>query len=146
MQKLTFNTKIGNQMQNLYCRNVRNVKFPKIVAEKFAFYNFNQIDEKRRTAIYVRISTAMQKTDRQVEELVAFAKSNRLNFDESTDIYKDIISGFKDGEDRPNFSILMAKLEMGEYTQVLFSEFSHLERKPTNLLRDLEKFQSLGIY
>ena len=39
MQKLTFNTKIGNQMQNLYCRNVRNVKFPKIVAEKFAFYN-----------------------------------------------------------------------------------------------------------
>ena len=26
-------------MQNLYCRNVRNVKFPKIVAEKFAFYN-----------------------------------------------------------------------------------------------------------
>ena len=34
---------------------------------------FNQIDEKRRTAIYVRISTAMQKTDRQVEELVAFA-------------------------------------------------------------------------
>lgn len=53
---------------------------------------FNQIDEKRRTAIYVRISTAMQKTDRQVEELVAFAKSNRLNFDESTDIYKDIIN------------------------------------------------------
>ena len=40
MQKLTFNTKIGNQMQNLYCRNVRNVKFPKIVAEKLAFYTF----------------------------------------------------------------------------------------------------------
>lgn len=41
MQKRTFNPKIGNQMQNLYCRNVRNVKFPKIVAEKFAFYNWN---------------------------------------------------------------------------------------------------------
>lgn len=25
-------------MQNLYCRNLLNVKFPKIVAEKFAFY------------------------------------------------------------------------------------------------------------
>ena len=69
---------------------------------------FNQIDEKRRTAIYVRISTAMQKTD------------------------------------RPNFSILMAKLEMGEYTQVLFSEFSRLERKPTNLLHDLEKYEFPG--
>ena len=38
MQKLTFNTKIGNQMQNLYCRNVRNVKFLKTGTEKFAFY------------------------------------------------------------------------------------------------------------
>ena len=28
----------GNQMQNLSCRNVLNVKFPKIVAVKFAFY------------------------------------------------------------------------------------------------------------
>ena len=35
---------------------------------------FNQIDEKRRTAIYVRISTAMQKMDRQVEKLVSFAE------------------------------------------------------------------------
>lgn len=107
---------------------------------------FNSIDETRRTAIYVRISTAMQKTDRQVEDLVDFAKTNRLNFNESTDIYKDIISGFKDGEDRPNLSILMTKLELGEYKQVLFSEFSRLERKPTNLLRDLEKFQALGVY
>ena len=62
--------------------------------------NYNQIDEKRRTAIYVRISTAIQKTDRQVEELVAFAKANKLNFDESTDIYRDIISGFKDDDFR----------------------------------------------
>ena len=30
--------KNGNQMQNLSCRNVLNVKFPKIVAEKFAYY------------------------------------------------------------------------------------------------------------
>lgn len=50
---------------------------------------FNSIDETRRTAIYVRISAAMQKTDRQVEDLVDFAKTNRLNFNESTDIYKD---------------------------------------------------------
>ena len=27
-------------MQNLCCRNVLNVKFPKIVAEKFAFYKY----------------------------------------------------------------------------------------------------------
>ena len=39
----------------------------------------NRIDTKR-TAVYVRISTSMQKTDRQVEELVTFAKENKLNF------------------------------------------------------------------
>lgn len=40
----------------------------------------NRIDTQRRTAVYVRISTSMQKTDRQVEELVTFAKENKLNF------------------------------------------------------------------
>ena len=30
-------------MQNLYCRNLLNVKFPKIVAEKFAFYTKSTI-------------------------------------------------------------------------------------------------------
>ena len=34
----------------------------------------NKIDTQRRTAVYVRISTSMQKTDRQIEELVTFAK------------------------------------------------------------------------
>ena len=33
-------------MQNLCCRNVLNVKFPKIVAEKFAFYNQEISSEK----------------------------------------------------------------------------------------------------
>ena len=42
----------------------------------------NRIDTQRRTAVYVRISTSMQKTDRQVEELVTFAKENKLNFNE----------------------------------------------------------------
>ena len=98
-------------------------------------------DEKRRTAIYVRISTAMQKTDRQQEELVSHAELNQFNFNRNLDVYVDVISGFKDGEMRPNFSILKTKVEMGEYRQILFSEFSRLDRKPSNLLRDLEWFQ-----
>ena len=35
---------------------------------------------KRHTAIYVRISTASQKTDRQQEELTSYAELNQLNF------------------------------------------------------------------
>lgn len=45
-------------------------------------FSNNRIDTQRRTAVYVRISTSMQKTGRQVEELVTFAKENKLNFNE----------------------------------------------------------------
>ena len=44
-------------MQNLYCRNVRNVKFPKIVAEKFAFYRngyqWSEIDTANLVVMFV---------------------------------------------------------------------------------------------
>ena len=41
-------------------------------------FSNNRIDTQRRTAVYVRISTSMQKTDRQVEELVTFAGSSAI--------------------------------------------------------------------
>lgn len=58
---------------------------------------FNQIERGRRTAIYIRISTSQQQTDRQETELKEFALRNGLNFSEKTDMYIDIISGFKEG-------------------------------------------------
>ena len=95
---------------------------------------FNQIERSRRTAIYIRISTSQQQTDRQETELKEFALRNGLNFNEKTDMYIDIISGFKEGEARPQYSILKNKVESGLYQQILFSEFSRLDRKPSNLL------------
>lgn len=53
-----------------------------------------------RTAIYVRISTAQQKTDRQVVELKEYAKSHAITID-ADDIFIDVISEFKNGEIRP---------------------------------------------
>ena len=103
---------------------------------------FNSFDEKRHTAIYVRISTASQKTDRQQEELTSYAELNQLNFNRNLDVFIDVVSGFKDGVERPNFSVLKTKIELGVYQQVLFSEFSRLDRKPSNLLKDLEWFQA----
>lgn len=58
-----------------------------------------------RTAIYVRISTAQQKTDRQVVELKEYAKSHAITID-ADDIFIDVISGFKNGEIRPQYSVL----------------------------------------
>lgn len=63
---------------------------------------FNSIDQMRHTAIYVRISTASQKTDRQQEELTSYAELILLNFNRNLDVFIDVVSGFKDGEERPN--------------------------------------------
>ena len=74
-----------------------------------------------------RISTASQKTDRQQEELTRYAEINHLNFNRNLDVFIDVVSGFMDGEERPNFSALKTKIALGEYRQVLFSEFSPYE-------------------
>ena len=58
---------------------------------------FGEIDKNRKTAIYIRISTSMQQTDRQREELLDYAMRNDIVIREE-DIYVDIISGFKEGE------------------------------------------------
>ena len=75
---------------------------------------FSQIDKNRKTAIYIRISTSMQQTDRQREELLDYAMKNNIPISEE-DIYVDIISGFKEGETRPNYGILKHKVEDGVY-------------------------------
>ena len=53
---LKLDKKIGNQMQNLFCRNVRNVKFPKIVAEKFAFYRQNNYERRNNIIVHSLLS------------------------------------------------------------------------------------------
>ena len=106
---------------------------------------FGEIDTNRRTAIYIRISTSHQQTDRQKEELLDYAKRSGIAVGEE-DIYVDIISGFKEGETRPNYGILKRKVEDGEYQQILFSEFSRLDRKPSNLLKSIEYYQSKDVH
>ena len=39
---------------------------------------FGEIDKNRKTAIYIRISTSHQQTDRQKEELLDFAIRNGI--------------------------------------------------------------------
>ena len=106
---------------------------------------FNSPETARRTAIYVRISTNKQQTDRQVVELKEYASKAGITITDN-DIYTDIISGFKDGELRPQYSFLKQKIEAGEYQQILFSEFSRLDRKPSNLLRSIEYYQKHDVH
>lgn len=95
-------------------------------------------------AIYCRVSTQQQSTDRQQEELLKLAKDKRYNID-AKHIYVDVISGFKKGEVRPAFSKMVEDVENGEIDIILFSEFSRLARNATELLEQINYFKNKNV-
>lgn len=60
-------------------------------------------------------------------------------------IYVDIISGFKAGEVRPEFSRMLSELSPKGITCILFSEFSRLARNATELLEQVNFFRERKI-
>ena len=95
---------------------------------------------KEIVAIYCRVSTQMQSTDRQREELLKLA--NEKGWDVPDDrIYVDVISGFKSGEVRPEFSRMLSEITPKGISCILFSEFSRLARNATELLEQINFFR-----
>ena len=97
-----------------------------------------------KTAIYCRISTSMQSTDRQKEDLLKVAERFKVEID-TDHIYIDIITGFSVGEERPNYSALLSEVEKGNIDTILFSELTRLGRNSTELLAEVQKLQNKGI-
>lgn len=95
-------------------------------------------------AIYCRVSTQQQSTDRQQEELLKLASEKGYVVDKSN-IYIDVISGFKKGEVRPAFSQMLEDIENGKIKMILFSEFSRLARNATELLQHINYFKDKNI-
>ena len=98
-------------------------------------------------AIYCRVSTQLQSNDRQKQELLRFARDRGWNIPDER-IYVDVISGFKAGEVRPEFSRLLCELKSNGITCILFSEFSRLARNATDLLQQINFFreQKINLY
>ena len=97
-----------------------------------------------KTAIYCRISTSMQSTDRQREDLLKVAERFKYEID-AEHIYVDIITGFSIGEERPNYSALLDEVEKGNIDTILFSELTRLGRNSTELLAEVQRLQDKGI-
>lgn len=97
-----------------------------------------------KTAIYCRISTQMQSTDRQKEDLLKVAEHFKYVVDPDH-IFIDIITGFSIGEDRPNYSALLSEVEKGNIDTVLFSELTRLGRNSTELLAEVQRLQDKGV-
>lgn len=95
-------------------------------------------------AIYCRVSTQQQTTDRQKEELTKLANERHYEVDDNH-IYVDVISGYKKGEVRPAFSSMIEDIEKGEIDTILFSEFSRLARNATELLQQINYFKEKNV-
>lgn len=108
------------------------------------FNDANIIIMKEIVAIYCRVSTQMQSTDRQREELLAFSKEKGWDIPDDR-IYVDVISGFKSGEVRPEFSRMLSEITPKGISCILFSEFSRLARNATELLEQINYFREKKI-
>lgn len=98
-----------------------------------------------KVAIYCRVSTQMQSTDRQKEDLLKYAKERGYVISDDN-IYVDVISGFKSGEVRPEYSRMIENVKSGRINLILFSELTRLGRNATELLDEIKKFQEMGVH
>lgn len=98
----------------------------------------------QKKAIYCRISSQMQSTDRQREDLLQVAKNLNYHIDEGN-IYVDIITGYSVAEERPRYSALLAEVNKGNIDTILFSELTRLGRNSTELLSEVQRLQNKGV-
>ena len=94
-----------------------------------------------KIAIYCRVSTEQQSTDRQKQELTKYASEKLERPVADEDIYTDVISGYKKGELRPEYSKLKTEVEAGNIDTILFSEFTRVSRTANELLNEIQFFQ-----
>lgn len=71
---------------------------------------------KDKVAIYCRISTQMQSTDRQEEELLKYAEQNNYKVE---DVYVDVVTGFSVFEERKRYSDLLKAIDEGKIEIIL---------------------------
>nr|WP_320038872.1 recombinase family protein [uncultured Bacteroides sp.] len=99
---------------------------------------------KKKTALYCRVSSSQQTTDRQSIELLDFANNNNIQIDNDM-IFKDIISGYSTFEERIAYNELLNKVNNGEICTILFSEFTRCSRNATELQQQIKDFQKKGV-
>lgn len=98
-------------------------------------------DEKNRTVIYMRVSTASQNPDLQKDALYAYAQRSDLNiYTEYLDI---AVSGRKEG--RPQLKALMKAARNHQFDCLLVWKFDRFARGVEHLLFALAEFNHLGI-
>lgn len=94
----------------------------------------------KKVAIYCRVSTQMQSTDRQESELKEYANKQGYIVTEDC-VYVDVISGFSKTEERPQYLRLFTDIEKKGINLILFSELTRLGRNALELQQEIEALQ-----
>jgi len=94
-----------------------------------------------QTAIYGRVSTKSQKTDRQVDELMRVCRSSDWG---EIEIFEEVVSGGKGRADRPVFDELLRRVTQRQIKRVCVWSVDRLGRSLTDLLATLEIIKSAG--
>lgn len=94
----------------------------------------------QRVAIYARVSTGHQGTDRQVSELLALAERSGSKV---IGVFTETASGRRDA--RPERKKVMVLAQRGEIDAVLVSELSRWGRSTTDLLSTLKDLSVKGV-
>jgi len=92
------------------------------------------------TAIYVRVSTADQRHDSQIQELNGYCRQRGWS---STVLYTETESGAK--VSRPQLNALMADIRAGKVGRVVCYKLDRLGRSLTHLALILDEMTRLGV-
>lgn len=96
----------------------------------------------KKVAIYARVSTAEQKTQRQINDLKVVISNDGYE-DNQIDIYAENISGYKKNSERPELTKLLNKVT--EYDCVYTTEVSRIGRNPTQTRKIFDDLSDLNI-
>src|SRR6266699_2029536 len=92
--------------------------------------------------ILVRVSTVKQETDRQISELLAYAKSKGYKV---VEICRETISGTDNGDHRYGLKRVEELAAQGEVKKVLVHEISRLARRNSVAHRFVEMLEECGV-
>jgi DNA invertase Pin-like site-specific DNA recombinase len=97
-----------------------------------------------KAVIFTRVSSTndRQNTERQVSDLMAFAKSNNY---EVLQVYEEKISGATANKDREVLQACIEYVTTNKIDAILVSEFSRLSRSVWELLELIKTFKDLNI-
>jgi DNA invertase Pin-like site-specific DNA recombinase len=97
---------------------------------------------KTQCVIYARVSTNLQDTESQIQDLQKWVKYNDY---EVSKIFTESVSGYDKGQERPELDKLKEYIKAHKIKQVITYELSRLGRSTRQTLTEIEYFTGEGV-